>query len=121
MLEIKITNPQVAIAGRVFDKEANQAIAGAMVQIVEMPEKFQTQLSLKALQHGSQWQKISDRLDRRLTDGDGYFYFVNLPAGDYKLAAFFNQGTSDRIKKTTVRVASPIEGIIPTTMTEIIL
>lgn len=121
MLEIKITNPQVAIAGRVLDKETEKAIAGAMVQIVEMPEKFQTQLSLKALQHGSQWSKMSDRLDRKLTASDGYFYFINLPAGDYKLAAFFQKRTSDSKKETTVRVASPLEGITPTTMTNIIL
>ena len=119
MLELKITSPQVAIAGRVIDGETKTAIAGAIVEIVEMPEKFQTHLSLKALQYGSDWKKISDRPDRRLTASDGYFYFVNLPAGDYKLEAFFKQGS--KRKKEIIRVDSPIEGIIPTTMTEIIL
>ena len=93
MLELKITSPQVAIAGRVIDGETKTAIAGAIVEIVEMPEKFQTHLSLKALQYGSDWKKISDRPDRRLTASDGYFYFVNLPAGDYKLEAFFEEGS----------------------------
>ena len=122
MLTMHISNPQVAIAGRVLDRETKQVIAGAIVKIIEMPDKFKTQLSLKALQYGSQWEKMSDRADRKITASDGYFYFVDLPTGDYKLEVSFpGSGTRYQNGEQIVHVASPINNVIPTTMTNIFL
>ncbi|MGD1703169.1 carboxypeptidase regulatory-like domain-containing protein [Dapis sp. BLCC M229] len=83
-----ISNPQISIAGRVLEEgETEKPISGAMVEIIAMPDRFQEILSLKALQYGSQWEKMSDRPDRKITASDGYFYFVDLPQGIYTLAA----------------------------------
>jgi Ni,Fe-hydrogenase III component G len=87
MLNTIISNAQVAIAGRVLDDKTKQIISGAMVEIIEMPEEFQKQLKLKELQYDSQWRKMSVRPDRQVTKNDGYFYFVNLPPGEYTLKA----------------------------------
>ena len=122
MLTMHISNPQVAIAGRVREGKTQQAIAGAMVEIIEMPEKLKAILSLKALQYGSQWQKMSDRLDRKITASDGSFYFVDLPTGDYQLEVSFKaMGTNYQKREQIVQVASPINKVIPTTMTNIFL
>ncbi len=90
MLKMSVSSQQIAIAGRVLDDSTQEAIAGAIVKIIEMPDKFRTYLSLKELQYGSQWQKMSDRADRKITASDGYFYFVDLPTGDYKLEVSVN-------------------------------
>ena len=122
MLTMQISNSQVAIAGRVLEGETKEPISGAMVEIIEMPEKFNEILSLKALQYGSQWEKMSDRADRQITASDGYFYFVDLPTGDYKLEVSVNAiGTDYQKGEQIVHVASPINQVIPTTMTKIVL
>ena len=58
MLQMSVSNPQIAIAGRVLEGETEKAISGTMVEIIEMPEKFKAILSLKALQYGKQWEKM---------------------------------------------------------------
>ncbi len=94
---------QVAIAGRVLEGQTKKAISGAMVKIQEMPPKFRAILSLKKLQYGSQWKKMSDRPDRQITASDGSFYFCNLPPGKYTLAAFL-PGSETRYENNTVTV-----------------
>jgi hypothetical protein len=98
---------QVAIAGKVSDKETGQTIGGAIVEITEMPEPFKTKLALKALQYGANWQTLPERPDRTRTAVDGYFYFVDLPDGNYTLRATL-PGTSTRYDsaQTTAIVAS---------------
>jgi hypothetical protein len=122
MLELSIVNQQIAIAGKVLQGETEKTISGAIVEIIAMPEKFRAILSLKALQYGSQWEKMSARLDRKMTSIDGYFYFTNLPPGDYLLEASLPTSLN-RYKKvrTTAKVSAPVNGKIPTTMTEIVL
>ena len=83
MLKMSLSSQQIAIAGRVLEGETDRAISGAMVEIIDMPESFRKILSLKALQYGAQWEKMSDRPDRKFTASDGSFYFVNLPTGVY--------------------------------------
>ena len=73
MLKMSVSKPQIAIAGRVLEGETEKIISGAMVEIIEMPERFRAILSLKALQYGSQWEKMSERPDRKITSSDGYF------------------------------------------------
>ena len=121
MLKMGISNPQVAIAGRVLEGETEKAISGAMVEITAMPNKFQTILSLKALQYGSQWEKMSDRLDRQITASDGYFYFVDLPDGDYTLKASLpGSGTRYKNGEQKVKVDPPNKNAIPTSIKDIV-
>ena len=117
MLKTTLTNPLIAIAGRVVEEKTKNIIVGAMVKIVEMPEAFQTKLSLKALQYGEQWEKIVERIDRKITASDGYFFFVNLPPGDYVLETILPTNATRYGKvKSKVKVSNPIDGKIPTTM-----
>lgn len=136
---MSLSSQQIAIAGRVLEGETDKAISGAMVEIIDMPKEFQTILSLKALQYGSQWKKISDRPDRKITASDGYFYFVNLPPGKYKLKASVPGSTihyeNAEKKEKEVIVKNPVnidnhvipkkivKQVIPTTLkdTDIIL
>ncbi len=115
MLETEFTiNPLVAIAGRVVEAKTGKVIVGAMVKIIGMPEAFQTRLKLKKLQYGDKkWEKMSERIDCKITALDGYFYFVNLPAGDYVLETSFPTHVS---VKSDVQVSNPIDDKIPTTM-----
>ncbi len=131
MLKMSLFSQQIAIAGRVLEGETDKAISGAMVEIIDMPDKFQTILSLKAQQYGSQWSKMSDRPDRKFTASDGYFYFVNLPPEEYKLKVSVpGSKTQYKNREITVTVKDPIKKdvisieklekvkqIIPTTMT----
>ena len=119
---IYIRSPQVAIAGRVLDGGTKQPISGAMVKIIKMPQKFQTILSLKKLQYGAQWEKMSDRADRKITASDGYFYFVDLPEGDYKLKASLpGAGMCYGEKEKAIQVSSAIKDVIPTKIMIIVL
>jgi hypothetical protein len=122
MLEMVLTNQQIAIAGRVLEGETEQIIVGAMVEIIAMPQKFKDILSLKALQYGSQWQKMSERPDRKITGSDGYFHFIKLPLGEYILEASLPaRGTRYSKVRTTVKVSSNTNSKIPTTITDIVL
>lgn len=122
ILIIKIPNSQIAIAGKVLEGESNLKISGAKVEIIEMPEKFSTIVSLKALQYGSQWEKMSERPDRKITASDGSFYFVDLLTGDYKLKASVpGSGTRYKNGEQKVTVSSPINGVIPTSIKDIVL
>jgi hypothetical protein len=79
------TRRQVAIAGTVTDSQSGQAIAGARVEIINAPEAFNATLAIKAIQHGDDWPKMSERPDRTCTRTDGHFHFMDLPDGDYTL------------------------------------
>jgi hypothetical protein len=118
MLEMSVSNLQIAIAGRVLEEETDNIFVGAMVEIIEMPEKFRRILSLKKLQSGLQWEKMLDRFDRKITSNEGYFYFTNLPIGTYVLEASIN-GNRDRKARQTVLVDGAIDGKIYTIMTNI--
>ncbi|QLE58016.1 carboxypeptidase-like regulatory domain-containing protein [Nostoc sp. TCL26-01] len=121
MLELSIVNQQIAIAGRVLQGETNKHIAGVIVAIVEVPEKYQNILSLKALQYGGQWAKMSERPDRKITAYDGYFYFTNLPPGEYLLAASLpNSSTQYAEVRQEVQVSAAVDGRIPTTQVDIV-
>ena len=104
-----------------LEGESNLIIAGAKVEIIEMPKNFSTIVSLKALQYGSQWEKMSDRPDRKITASDGSFYFVDLPPGDYKLKASLpGSGTRYKNGVQKVSVSSPIKDVIPTSIKDIV-
>ena len=122
MLELSIVNQQIAIAGQVLQGETQKNISGAIVAIIEMPEKFRAILSLKALQYGSKWEKMPQRPDRKITSNDGYFYFTNLHPGEYLLEASLpTSPTRYNEVRTKVQVSSPVNSKISTTMTDIVL
>jgi hypothetical protein len=122
MLEMSVSNLQIAIAGKVLEEETDEIVVGAMVEIVEMPEKFRRILSLKKLQFGLQWEKMLDRIDRKITSNEGYFYFTNLPIGTYVLEASLPSGRNrDRKVRQTVLVSNAIDGKISTNITNITL
>ena len=80
---------QVAIAGKVIDAATRQAIAGAEISLSEMPIKYKSVLKLKAMQYGAAaWQQMRQRPDRTYSHQDGYYFFRDLPVGDYTLTAW---------------------------------
>lgn len=97
---------QVAIAGQVSDKETGLTIGNAIVEITEMPEKFQTKRSLQALQYGSDWETLAKRCDRTTTAPDGFFHFIDLPPGEYTLTASL-PGAATRYKIAQTIVTFP--------------
>jgi Prealbumin-like fold domain len=120
MLEMSVSSLQIAIAGRVLKGETDEIVVGAVVEMMEMPEKFRRILSLKKIQFGLQWEKMGDRLDRKITSNEGYFYFTNLPIGTYVLEASLPiSGSRHNKVRQTVRVDKAIDGKIFTTMTNI--
>ncbi|NES65270.1 MAG: carboxypeptidase regulatory-like domain-containing protein [Okeania sp. SIO2D1] len=64
---------------------------------------FNTFVSLKGLQYGSQWKNMTNRPDLQITASDGSFYFCNLPPGKYTLAVFL-PGSETRYEKKEVPV-----------------
>lgn len=122
MLEMNISNRQVAIAGRILEGETEKTISGALVEITVMPKIFKTQLSMKKLQYGSQWGKMWERTDRKITTRDGYFHFTNLPPGEYVLEISLPGSASgyNKVSKK-LEVLSSLNGKIQTTMADIVL
>ena len=106
----EIVRHQVAVAGRVIDARTQQFLTGAIVTITGMPELFRRALALKAVQYGSRWAGMSDRIDRTRARQDGTFYFLDLPDGEYTVTAALpdmgnRYGTVDQ-KATVTRDAS---------------
>ena len=62
MLKLSFKNVQVAIAGKVLLAETDQPLSGAKVEIIEMPQKFQRILHLKAMQFGDEWATFPERI-----------------------------------------------------------
>lgn len=78
---------QVAIAGRVIDKQTLRSLGGALVEITKAPPDFMSRLDIYALQYGTTWKDMLKRPDRALTTRDGHFHFMDLPDGAYTLKA----------------------------------
>lgn len=94
MLGLTIRNTQVAIAGKVIQAVTKEAMAGAVVEIIKMPAKFERILQLKELQAGDQWGRMKERGDRRITQTDGTFFFTDLPVGEYTIRAAIPRSTT---------------------------
>lgn len=105
MLGLTIRNGQVAIAGKVIQAVTKEAMAGAVVEMIQMPAKFARILQLKALQAGDQWARMKERGDRRITQTDGTFFFTDLPLGEYIIRATIpNSSTRYKAVEQTYQV-----------------
>lgn len=87
MVKIEPTRHQVAVAGQVTDKETGRVVSGAQVAISTAPAAFNNWLAIKKLQYGERWESMTERPDRTRTASDGYYYFMDLPDGQYQLTA----------------------------------
>ncbi|HEX6904111.1 MAG TPA: carboxypeptidase regulatory-like domain-containing protein [Thermoanaerobaculia bacterium] len=78
---------RVAIYGNVSDAVTGRPIEGARVEITQGPQGFSERLALQARAAGKDWPALQERPDRTRTAADGHFHFMDLPAGNYSLAA----------------------------------
>ena len=85
---------QAALAGQVIESHAQKPISGAQVQVLAAPAGFMTMLTWRQKQYGSAWDALPARPDRALTALDGHFHFLDLPDGDYTIAASLPAGGS---------------------------
>ncbi|MBW2121691.1 MAG: hypothetical protein JRH07_07580, partial [Deltaproteobacteria bacterium] len=87
MSEWEIIRHVVAIAGRVIDGQTGRAVRGGQVVISHGPETFMAWLAARAKERGSPWASMAERPDRTRTEADDHIQFMDLPEGDYTLAA----------------------------------
>ena len=137
MSDWEIIRHAVAISGRVSNSQTGKPIRSARVAITEAPTEFTDWLETRAKQIGAKWQGMLERPDRTLTAADGHFHFMDLPNGDYTLAASLpgdgsrygvaeegasvTRGTEGNIIMATVDIQLPpttLKGTITTETTE---
>ncbi|WP_448574198.1 carboxypeptidase regulatory-like domain-containing protein [Trichothermofontia sp.] len=77
--------PQVAIAGRVTEIDTEHPLPGVEIRLTTVPPVLQKRWQLQALAT----QPLTNPTQTR---GDGFFYFLDLPPGEYGLRATVPQG-----------------------------
>ena len=87
----QILRRQIAIAGQITTEVDELPIAGAQVQITAAPTAFMNKIRLNAKQYGLVWEDMEQRVDRTVTAVDGFYYFLDLPDGDYTITAHLPQ------------------------------
>lgn len=75
----------VAIAGIITDAQTGKAVLGARISIISSPAEFGRWVDIQRKQYGPLWEKMAERLDRKITRVDGHFHFLDLPDGPYTL------------------------------------
>lgn len=78
---------QIALSGQVTAVADNAPVANAQVQITTAPTAFMNKVRAHAKQHGAAWEKMAERVDRTSTAVDGFYYFLDLPDGEYTVTA----------------------------------
>ncbi|HEX7841152.1 MAG TPA: carboxypeptidase regulatory-like domain-containing protein [Kofleriaceae bacterium] len=79
MLSIDRITHRAALIGRVVDKLDQRVLSQATVEIIDAPVAYKSRLA--ALRQG----RPGASPDRIVTDGNGAFRWLDLPAGDYTL------------------------------------
>lgn len=111
---------QVAIGGRVFDAGTQKPLSGVMVNIIEMPPALKSILATKSIQYGSRWNGMPERTDRTRTAADGIFYFLDLPDGEYAIAAsMVGFGKRYGVARASATVSREAQDSLKTTFLEI--
>jgi Carboxypeptidase regulatory-like domain len=105
----EIVRHRAAIAGRVKDARTGEPLAEARIEITAGPQAFTRRLALVAQQHGSGWAALAERPDRTRAARDGFFRFLDLPAGQYTLRAAL-PGSGTRYGTATVQVTLSADG-----------
>lgn len=105
----EIIRHRAAIAGRVTDAGSGGPLPGARIEITAGPPAFTGRLALLAQQHGSRWEAMAERPDRTRAATDGFFRFLDLPAGQYTLSAAL-PGEGSRYGTVAVQVALTADG-----------
>ena len=85
---------QVAIAGRVTLTPSGEPAAGALVAITSAPAAYEEWLGWRAAQYGGSLDGVAARPDQVHAAADGYYHFLDLPAGHYGLTASVPGGGS---------------------------
>lgn len=100
---------RAAIAGRVSDLRTGVPLPGARVEITAGPPELTARLALLAQQSGSLWETMAERLDRTRAASDGFFRFLDLPAGQYTLTASL-PGSGTRYGTATAQLTRTADG-----------
>jgi hypothetical protein len=77
---------RVAIAGVMVDDITGKPLAGARLEITTKPPAYAEKLAVLRSYRDAQGEPV--RSDTTYTRGDGLFFFLDLPAGDYGLVGF---------------------------------
>jgi hypothetical protein len=118
----EVARHQVAIAGRVTDRQTGRPIGGARVKITAGPQAFTKWLAVYALQYGDRWATMADRPDQTRTAADGHYHFLDLPDGDYTLTASLPEaGSRYGTAETQATVERDAQGNLTLTPADITL
>ncbi|MBE9011692.1 carboxypeptidase regulatory-like domain-containing protein [Pseudanabaenaceae cyanobacterium LEGE 13415] len=105
----RIARHRIAIVGRVCDRTTTVPLSKVVVELTTMPEELQKKVALwHRIYTAPQHQGLSKKRLPTLTQTmiDGFFYFTDLPAGNYELTASLpNSGTRyGAVKNVTITV-----------------
>jgi Carboxypeptidase regulatory-like domain len=97
----EIVRHQVAIGGCVVDAR-NQPVVGAQVTITAMPKALRQKVDAASSATGLGGQLGREHYDQTVTDADGLYYFLDLPAGRYTLKGLDSQSGAQGEKTVSV-------------------
>ena len=117
-LAIDLITHRAALVGRAIDQRAQTPLAGVEVVITNGPAAWNARLA--ALQQG----QPGARPDRYVTDANGFFRWLDLPAGAYTLSAAvpgtrYAAATAAATVVATTVVSAEL-ALVPTTVTGIV-
>jgi len=87
MSDFETISHKVSVAGVVTNSRTGKPVSKARVRITTYPAAFKSFLALRAVQYGNAWDQMPERPDRTITDENGHYHFMDLPAGKYKITA----------------------------------
>jgi hypothetical protein len=120
--EWEVVRHAVAISGQVTDAQTGKGLGGARVTITDAPETFTSRLAAMARHYGERWERMAERPDKKQAVADGHFHFMDLPNGDYVLAAELpGSGSRYGTAQVEAEVTRDGEGRITMAVTDIAL